>query len=286
MNINRQTIIVFSILLGACAGQSPPVVSTLEENTTTGIPSETPSSHPLPQISTTPESGVQPTPTVEDIIPITSETPIPNTAAGIMPASVSGASSLPTNQVKPDKFQDLDISVSGSGQFVIMPTSGFPPGVITRVNISSSDKLINPVLVVPALDVNIPIFGIALSNGTWDVSWMGNQAGWLEGSAYPTRNGNSVLTAHVVTADGKDGPFAHLKTLTPDDYVFIIDSGYRYIYRVDSIKYVKPNDMSAFSHEEDSWLTLVTCDSYDEETGTYLLRVVVRAHLIEIQEIK
>ena len=87
-------------------------------------------------------------------------------------------------------------------------------------------------------------------------------------------------------ADGKNGPFAHLKTLTVEDYVFINNSGYRYIYKIDSINYVKPNDMSVFSHEDDSWLTLITCDSYDEKTETYLLRVVVRAQLVEIQEIR
>jgi LPXTG-site transpeptidase (sortase) family protein len=141
-------------------------------------------------------------------------------------------------------------------------------------------------LEIPALDINIPIFEIPFSNDMWDVSWLWDQAGWLEGSAYPTMDGNSILTAHVVTADGKNGPFAHLKSLTSEDYVFIANSGFRYIYGVDSINLVKPNDISVFSHEEDTWLTLITCDSYDEKTREYLLRVVVRAQLVAIQEIK
>jgi len=147
--------------------------------------------------------------------------------------------------------------------------------------------LLSPMLVIPALDVNIPIYGLELSNGTWDVSWLWDQAGWLEETAYPTTSGNSVITAHNITADGKNGPFARLKSLTEKDYVFVINSGFRYIYKVESTEYIEPNDvMSVFSHEEDSWLTLFTCDSYDEETGTYLLRVVVRAQLVEVQEIK
>lgn len=128
--------------------------------------------------------------------------------------------------------------------------------------------------------------GVPKKDGTWDVSWLWDQAGWLEGTAFPTMNGNSILTAHVVTADGKNGPFARLKLLTSDDYVFIINSGFRYIYSVDSINFVKPNDISVFSHEDDSWLTLITCDSYDEKIREYLLRVVVRSQLVEIQEIK
>jgi LPXTG-site transpeptidase (sortase) family protein len=136
------------------------------------------------------------------------------------------------------------------------------------------------------LDVNIPIFGVELRNGNWDVSWLWDQAGWLEGTTYPTSNGNSLLTAHVVTADGKNGPFANLKTLTVDDYVFIYNSRNRYIYKVNSINFVKPDDMSVFSHKDDSWITLITCDSYDEEIGTYLLRVVVRTQLVEVQELE
>lgn len=33
-------------------------------------------------------------------------------------------------------------------------------------------------------------------------------------------------------------------------------------------------------HEEKPWLTLVTCKDYDEKSGTYRNRVVVRAALV------
>jgi sortase (surface protein transpeptidase) len=35
-------------------------------------------------------------------------------------------------------------------------------------------------------------------------------------------------------------------------------------------------------HEDRSFLTLITCDSYDEKTGTYLRRVAVRAVLVDV----
>ncbi len=56
--------------------------------------------------------------------------------------------------------------------------------------------------------------GIPLQNGTWDLTWLSRQAGWLEGTAYPTLDGNSVLTAHVYLPNGQPGPFIDLGKLS------------------------------------------------------------------------
>jgi LPXTG-site transpeptidase (sortase) family protein len=272
MIINRHVVILISVFLISCTGPNSPNTPTVEEHATTVVSSGTAISESLP-ISLTPQTSastqvaapnVSPTST-SDFIPI-----IPNT----------GGETNPTNIEKPGKFNDFNS--------FLLPVTGFPPRMRTwiKINKPSNTNLITPTLIIPSLDVNMPIYGIEQSKGFWDVSWLWNEAGWLEGTAYPTTNGNSVLTGHVVTADGKNGPFVHLKSLTSDDYVFIVNSGFRYIYKVESIKFIKPNDMSVFSHEDDSWLTLITCDSYDEKMGEYLLRVVVRAPLVEIQEIK
>lgn len=289
MNINRRAIILLSIVLTACAGQNPPIISTLEENTTTGQPSATPSTELLPPVSATkkpPDTNSIMTPNTRQAPASTPISTLESISTVFIPDT--GQTQIPPNTVIPDKFQ-IDIPIKGGdGLIGLLPTTGFPPGLRTRIKINKSPNsdLITPTLVIPSLEINIPILGIELRNGTWDVSWLWDQAGWLEETAYPTRNGNSVLTAHVVTADGKNGPFAHLKTLTVDDYVFIYNSGFRYIYKVDSINYVKPDNLSVFSHEDDSWLTLITCDSYDEEKGVYLLRVVVRTRLVEVQEME
>jgi sortase (surface protein transpeptidase) len=49
---------------------------------------------------------------------------------------------------------------------------------------------------------------------------------------------------------------------------------------------VQPDDSTVLKHEDKSYLTLITCDTYDEETGTYLRRVVVRAMLVDVREVK
>jgi LPXTG-site transpeptidase (sortase) family protein len=95
-----------------------------------------------------------------------------------------------------------------------------------------------------------------------------------------------VLTAHVVNADGKPGVFSILKSLGLGEYVFVYGAGYRYTYKVVSSEIVQPDDAGVMKHEDKSFLTLITCDSYDEETGTYLHRVVVGAALVEVRPLR
>jgi len=170
-----------------------------------------------------------------------------------------------------------------AGGFLI-PITGFAPDSVTPLDVATRPSYAPTTLAmeIPAIKVNTSILSVAKKNGSWDVSWLQDQAGWLEGTAYPTWSGNSVLTAHVVNADGKPGLFSRLKYLNSGEYIFVYNSGYRYIYKVVSNKSVMPNDISVIQHEEKSYLTLVTCDMYDLKTNTYLRRVVVRAVLVDV----
>ena len=166
----------------------------------------------------------------------------------------------------------------------LIPVTGFAPGLVTKLNASSRPAYDETELTleIPVIKVKTPIVGVEFKDGNWDVSWLQDQVGWLNGTAYPTWKGNSILTAHVVNADGKPGVFSTLKALGIGEYLFVINSGYRYTYKVVSNSYVSPNDASVMKHEDKSFLTLITCDTYDEKTGTYLRRVVVRAALVDV----
>jgi LPXTG-site transpeptidase (sortase) family protein len=124
--------------------------------------------------------------------------------------------------------------------------------------------------------------GVPKKNGTWNVSWLGNQAGWLAGTAFPSWSGNSVLTGHVYNSNGLPGPFVNLNKLKYGDQIIIHAYGQNYIFEVRSDEVVEPNDKSVLKHEEKPWLTLVTCKDYDEKTNTYKKRVVVRAVLVKV----
>lgn len=122
-----------------------------------------------------------------------------------------------------------------------------------------------------------------MKDGTWDVNWLLNQAGWLEGSAFPGFSGNSVLTSHVTLAYGQPGPFANLHKLKVGDKIFVHSYGTLYVYETKSVEALDVTDPSILQHENDPWLTLVTCAGYDESTETYLKRLTAKAALVHTQ---
>jgi LPXTG-site transpeptidase (sortase) family protein len=140
----------------------------------------------------------------------------------------------------------------------------------------------NVTVEIPSINVKIPVVGIPKKDGTWNVSWLGSQAGWLEGTAFPSWDGNSVLTSHVYLPNGLPGPFVGLNKLKYGDKIIVHAYGQKYTFEVHTNQVVTPNDTSAFKHEEKSWLTLITCKEYDQKTNTYKKRVVVRAVLVSV----
>jgi LPXTG-site transpeptidase (sortase) family protein len=166
----------------------------------------------------------------------------------------------------------------------VIPVTGFAPHVATPLNgIRPRYDATALQIEIPVIGVHTSIVGVQIQNGGWDISWLQDQVGWLNGTAFPTRNGNSVLTAHVVNADGKPGLFSKLKYLGFGEYVYIYSSGYRYTFQVVSSQATKPDDLTAFRHLDKSYLTLITCDQYDVSTSSYLQRVVVRAKLVDVR---
>jgi LPXTG-site transpeptidase (sortase) family protein len=183
----------------------------------------------------------------------------------------------------------LQITSSSGGGKVndarALPETGFAPGVATDLSHTPPEEYLSTgdvTLDISSLGIKIPIVGVPLENGTWNVSWLGNQAGWLQGTAFPSWNGNSVLTSHVYLSNGLSGPFVNLNKLKFGDKIIVHAYGQKYTFEVQTNMVVEPNDISAFQHEEKPWLTLVTCKEYDEKMKIYRKRVVVRAVLISV----
>jgi LPXTG-site transpeptidase (sortase) family protein len=169
----------------------------------------------------------------------------------------------------------------------VLPSTGFAPNVSSvvkarpeGVNYAQSTDMI---LEIPQLAQNLTIVGVPEVIDGWNLDWLGNQAGYLYGTAYPTWQGNSVITGHVYLPDGKPGPFINLKTLKYDDRIIIHAWNQQYIYQVRSITTVAPDNLSILSHENKSWLTLLTCQDYNPADNDYLMRLAVRAVLTAIQ---
>jgi LPXTG-site transpeptidase (sortase) family protein len=166
----------------------------------------------------------------------------------------------------------------------LLPSTGFAPNRVTSLpaQTTSYEALGDLWLEIPRLGVKMPIVGVPQGSGSWDVSWLGSNAGWLNGTAFPTHAGNSVLTGHVFDAFGTAGPFVHLNWLWYGDKVIVHAWGADYTYEVRQVKQMSPGAVSSvLKHEVLPWVTLVTCRGYDEASDTYLYRVVVRAVLVD-----
>ena len=168
-----------------------------------------------------------------------------------------------------------------------LPETGFKPGAITPLSTQPDEiqySATDLVLTIPRLNVEAAIIGIPQTTTSWNISWLGDRVGYLYGSAYPTWEGNTILTGHIWNADGTAGPFKDLKSLHYGDRITIEANGATYIYEVRESRLVSPTAVdSVFQTEERDWVTLVTCESYDPINGEYTLRRVVRAVLVAIQ---
>lgn len=168
-----------------------------------------------------------------------------------------------------------------------LPATGFQPGQTTSLPAQPADKAYTSyndmLLEIPSLQVSMPIVGVPLSTDGWDVTWLENNAGWLNGTAFPTWAGNTVITAHVWDAHNRPGPFAGLKTLRYGDVIKIQAWGQTYQYEVRESRLISPKNTTAvIKHEELDWVTLVTCEDYNLLFAKYSYRRVVRAVLTKV----
>ncbi len=139
-------------------------------------------------------------------------------------------------------------------------------------------------LEIPKLTVSASIVGVPLSIEGWDVTWLGDDAGWLNGTAFPTGPGNSVITGHVWDAYNQPGIFYDLKKLVYGDVIKVHAFGQVCTTEARESKRITPKNISAaVQHEEKAWLTRVTCEEYRVLFKTYNYRRIVRAVLVDIQ---
>ncbi len=169
-----------------------------------------------------------------------------------------------------------------------IPATGFAPGKITRVGIQPAEKeytlLSDMVLEIPSLGIKLPITGIPFADDEWDLTWLADQAGYLQGTAFPTHAGNSVITAHVYQPDGKAGPFVDLNTLKYGDQIIIHGFGQKYTYEVRSTRQISTNDQTVFAREAYPVITLLTCQGYNDASGEYNWRYLVRAVQVKVED--
>ncbi|MEN8242823.1 MAG: sortase, partial [Chloroflexota bacterium] len=166
-----------------------------------------------------------------------------------------------------------------------LPQTGFAPDQITELPVQPveySDYNEGYWLEVPILGINAQIAGVPFGEDGWDTTWLWNQLGYLEGTAFPTWEGNTAITGHVYLPDGTPGPFVRLGLLRFGNQIILHANGLKYTYEVRSNKIVFPDNTSILGHTDEDWLTLITCSYFNQDTNEYRYRIAVKAVLVRI----
>jgi len=97
-----------------------------------------------------------------------------------------------------------------------LPETGFPAGRITALLPQPAEKAYTSsgiMLEIPKLGMKAEVVGVPLTEDGWDTSWLSDQVGWLNGTAFPSWSGNAGLAGHNFLPNGKPGPFYNLDQL-------------------------------------------------------------------------
>ena len=168
-----------------------------------------------------------------------------------------------------------------------LPITGFAPNQISILPVQPVVKAYSTygdlTLEIPTIGVKTSIVGVPETTDGWDVTWLEDNAGWLNGTAFPTWNGNSLITGHVWGANNNPGIFFDLKKLKYGDRVKIHAWGEIYTYEVRENRVISPSSINiALKHEDLAWITLLTCEDFNLLFAKYSSRRIVRAVLLSV----
>jgi LPXTG-site transpeptidase (sortase) family protein len=236
-----------------------------------------------------PDPGITDPAAAENAIHISfNVTAAPNVTNGQNVSTVDADLNGNGNTTDPGEQQVVLVAASWYIAPPILPRTGFTPGRVSILPEQPKELAYRDLgdlwLEIPRLNVQTPIMGVPFGPNGWNVSWLGNNAGWLNGTAYPTWSGNSVMTGHVSLSDGTPGPFLNLNTLSWGNQIIVHMDGDRYIYEVREVLQVDPDNLSVLKLEDRPWVTLITCRGYNPQMDAYRFRIAVRAVLISIQD--
>jgi len=188
-----------------------------------------------------------------------------------------GVIAVPEERLSEEEYLSLDVTARSA--FCDEAVSSFDGGDCFAGARNDSGF----VLEIPKLNLAMPIVGVPLTIDGWDVSWLDENVGWLQGTAFPTWAGNTALTAHVWNTDNTPGPFIDLHTLQHGDQIIIHAWGLTHTYEVRQVMQVRPDDLRALPHDDYDVLTLITCQGYDQSSREYGWRLAVRAVLVNVE---
>lgn len=183
-----------------------------------------------------------------------------------------------TISLNPEPHKDDGITFFRLDDGYILPKTGFSAGsLLPEKPMDLNYKPIQQTLEIPSVSVSSEIVSVPFVDGEYPMTWLGADAGLLEGSAIPGK-GQSVLTGHNHLNTMEAGPFAYLISIETGDRIFVRDeNGDLRIFVVYANEKVAENDISGVNRiiaSDPQSLTLITCEDERPEGGYANRRVV------------
>ncbi|MEK7673429.1 MAG: class E sortase [Patescibacteria group bacterium] len=167
---------------------------------------------------------------------------------------------------------------------------------VQKKQIPSLDLAITPIdsrLIVPRINQNIPIVTVSSDSlikrdwGALEKEMQGalkNGVVHYPGTSLPGQTGNVVITGHSSYFPWDPGKFkdvfALLHQVVQGDKIIVYHNQDKYLYEVEEIKIVLPDNIDVLKQTTDDRITLITCTP----VGTNLKRLIVVAKLIAVND--
>jgi LPXTG-site transpeptidase (sortase) family protein len=151
------------------------------------------------------------------------------------------------------------------------------PGVVGP-DTSAITRIVIPVMMLDTVVKYVPFDGV-----TWMIAGLKQEVAWMGNTSWPGLGGNTGLAGHVTVAGMGDGPFRHLDELPVGELVLLYTENNVYTYKVRESKVTDDGDMTVVSPTNNAQVSLITCVEWDEDSHTYLKRLVVYADLVRTE---
>jgi LPXTG-site transpeptidase (sortase) family protein len=140
-------------------------------------------------------------------------------------------------------------------------------------------------IVIPALLLDTEVKYVPYDGVTWMITGLRQEIAWMGNTSWPGLGGNTGLAGHVTVSGMGDGPFRHLDELPNGELVLLYTEKNLYTYQVRESKVTDDGDMTVILPSDNPQISLITCVDWDQETHTYLNRLVVIADLVRTEPI-
>jgi LPXTG-site transpeptidase (sortase) family protein len=135
-------------------------------------------------------------------------------------------------------------------------------------------------IVIPGILLDTEVKYVPYDGFSWMINGLRQEVAWMGNTSWPGLGSNTGLAGHVTVAGMGDGPFRHLDELNEGEVVILYTENNMYTYNVRESIVTDDEDMSVISASSIPQVTLITCIDWDQESHTYLNRLVVFADLV------